>query len=65
MLPAESPILLKPLKDLDVPRGAVVAVIVRQDQVVIPSGEDHFESNDHVIVFALPEAISQVEQFFS
>jgi trk system potassium uptake protein TrkA len=43
----------------------VVAVVVRGEEVIIPGGDDHLENNDHVIVFALPEAISQVEQFFA
>lgn len=65
VVPSTSPILLKPLKEIGVPRGAVIAVIVRGDQVIIPSGEDHLEAADHVVVFALPEAISPVEQFFA
>jgi trk system potassium uptake protein TrkA len=65
VMSAESSILMQPLKGLDVPRGAVVAVVVRGEEVIIPGGDDHLENNDHVIVFALPEAISQVEQFFA
>jgi trk system potassium uptake protein TrkA len=65
VMPAESPILQRPLKELSVPRGAVIAVIVRNDQVIIPSGEDHLEADDHAIIFTLPDAIAQVEQFFA
>jgi trk system potassium uptake protein TrkA len=65
VLPAGSEILGKALKDLAMPAGAIIGVIVRGTQVVIPSGEDHLEAGDHVIVFALPEAIKRVERFFS
>jgi len=64
-MPKDSPILGTPLKDLGVPEGVVIGVIVRGEQVVIPSGDDHLEEDDHVIVFTLPEAISRVEKFFS
>lgn len=53
------------LKDLDMPSGAIVGVIVRDGQVIIPGGEDRLQPGDHVIVFALPEAISRVERFLA
>lgn len=65
VVPVESPIRRKPLKDLDIPTGSIIGVIVRGEQVVIPSGEDHLEPGDRVIVFTLPEAIARVERFFS
>lgn len=64
-VPAGSPILGRPLKEIEVPRGALIGVIVRGDQIVIPGGDDHIEPGDHVIVFTLPEAIPAVEKFFS
>ena len=65
VVPARSPLLKKPLKELGIPAGMIIGVIVRNDQIVIPGGEDHLESGDHVIVFTLPEAINRVEQYFS
>ncbi len=64
-MPAESPIVGKPLKEIDVPMGAIIGIIVRGEKVVIPGGEDHLAPDDHVVVFALPEAITGVERFFS
>jgi len=63
VMPTASPVLGRPLKDIDVPEGAVIGTIVRGSEVVIPSGEDHLEAGDHVIVFALPEAIPRIERF--
>ncbi len=65
VLPADSHVVGKPLKDIEVPTGAIIGVIVRGEDVVIPSGDDHLEPDDHVVVFALPEAIARVERFFS
>jgi trk system potassium uptake protein len=64
-VPAGSPLTGKTLKDIHVPEGAVIGIIVRGEEVVIPGGEDHLEPRDHVIIFTLPEAISRVERFFS
>ena len=64
-LPADSPILHKPLTTLAIPAGCVVGAIVRGDGAIVPFGEDHFEAGDHVVVFSLPEATSEVVEFFS
>lgn len=64
-LPADSPILHRPLKSLNIPAGCVVGAIVRGDEAIVPFGEDHFEAGDHVVVFGLPEATSQMLKFFS
>lgn len=65
IVPAGNPIVNKPLKEIGVPMGAIIGVIVRGEQVVIPAGDDHLIPGDHVVVFALPEAIAPVERFFS
>lgn len=62
---AESPQRGRPLARLSLPRGAIVGVIVRGDEVIIPGGQDHLEAGDHVIVFALPDAVADVERFFA
>lgn len=61
----ESRVAGRPLKDLDLPAGAIVGVIVRGERVVVPSGGDTLEAGDHVVVFSLPEAIPRVERFFT
>jgi trk system potassium uptake protein TrkA len=65
VMPAKSSILRRPLKEIDTPPGAIIAVVVRGEHVVIPTGEDHLEPGDHVIVFTLSEAIARVERFLS
>ncbi len=52
------------VKNLGLPRGAVVGARVRDDVVKIPTGETHIEPGDQVIVFTLPENLEQVERTF-
>lgn len=65
VMSTDSSNLRKPLREMELPAGVIIGVIVRGTEVVIPSGEDHLEVGDHVIVFTLPEAIARVERFFS
>jgi trk system potassium uptake protein TrkA len=55
----------KPLKNLRLPAGALVAAIVRGGDVFVPYGSSVIEPGDKVIVFALPEAIPAIEKRFS
>jgi len=55
----------KPLKDLRLPRGAIVGAIVRPDgAVVVPRGGATIEAGDRVIFFALEGVISELESAF-
>jgi trk system potassium uptake protein TrkA len=60
-----TPIVDCPLRDVDMPRGAIVAAISRGEQIIIPKGDSQILPGDRVILFTLPEAISKVEQLFS
>lgn len=53
-----------PLKKLDFPKDAIVGSIVRNDKVIVPSGDDYILPNDKVLVFALPKAIKKIENIF-
>jgi trk system potassium uptake protein TrkA len=53
-----------PLKNLKFPKGAILGAILRKGQAIIPTGEEQIGVGDQVIVFALPQAIKAVEQFF-
>jgi trk system potassium uptake protein TrkA len=60
-----SSVVGKPLRDLDLPRDAILGGYSRGDRFGIPRGNTVLEPHDHVIVFALPSAISKVEKMFS
>ena len=54
----------KPLRALHFPEKALIGGVIRADQSYIPDGNFQLEVGDKVIVFALPEAISKVEELF-
>ncbi len=55
----------KPIKNLKFPRGAIIGGIVRGDESYIAVGDFLIEAGDKVVVFALPEAIHKVDDFFN
>lgn len=65
VVPPGKPMSSKMLRQITFPRGSIVAALVRGPDVIIPSGNDHLLSGDHVIVFTLPEAVKKVEEFFA
>ena len=60
----ESKITKCPLKDMDFPKNAIVGGIIRGNESFIAVGESHIEPYDRVAVFALPEAVKEVDKFF-
>jgi trk system potassium uptake protein TrkA len=54
----------KPLRDVAFPKAAVVGTIVRGEEIILPRGNDVLMPGDDVIVFAMPEAIPQIEKLF-
>jgi trk system potassium uptake protein TrkA len=65
ILPESSRILGKPLKEIQVPHGAIIGALVRAEEVIIPGGEDQLAAGDRAVIFTLPEAVPRVEEFFS
>jgi trk system potassium uptake protein TrkA len=54
----------KSLKDLHFPETAIVAGVIRGNQVYIPDGDFTLQVDDKTIVFALPSAKSSLEKLF-
>lgn len=55
----------RPLRELKMPRGAIVGAIVRPDgRVVVPRGDVAIEPGDRVIFFALGSSIPELESAF-
>ncbi|PSL07401.1 Trk system potassium transporter TrkA [Cecembia rubra] len=53
-----------PLRDLHFPETAIVAGVIRGEEVYIPNGNFTLSLNDKVIVLALPAAKASLEKFF-
>ncbi|HQL71045.1 MAG TPA: TrkA C-terminal domain-containing protein, partial [Bacteroidales bacterium] len=53
------------LKQIDFPEGAIIGGVVRGDRSYIASGTTQVKANDKVVVFALPDAIFEIENYFN
>ncbi len=60
----DTAITKKPLKDMDFPKNAIVGGIIRGNESFIAVGDSHIQAYDRVAVFALPEAVKEVDRFF-
>jgi trk system potassium uptake protein TrkA len=60
-----SDIVSKPLKKITFPKGAMVAGIIREDRIIIPSGDSVVEPDDRIIIFATRDAVPGVEKILA
>ncbi len=59
-----APIAGQLLSELPFPPGGIIGTIIRGNDILIPRGRDRVLAGDEVIVFALPEALPDIEKFF-
>ncbi len=52
----------RPLRELNMKKNTLVAVIVRGDKIITPFGDDHLEAGDSVIIMARESGISQLNE---
>jgi trk system potassium uptake protein TrkA len=64
LLPAGAPAAQRRLMDMRFPAQAIVCMIIRGDQHIIPGGQDMLLAQDRIIAFIMPEALAQVEKLF-
>jgi len=64
---AESRLVGRPLAETSPKylKNAIVGAVVRQDEVIIPTGNTVIETGDKVILVALPSAIKSIEKAFA
>jgi trk system potassium uptake protein TrkA len=60
-----SDIVGKPIKKINIPKGALITGIIRNDNVIIPSGESVIEPNDRIIIFSTRQAIPKIEKILA
>ena len=60
ILDADSPAVGKTLQNLDLPAGALIGCIIRQDRAFVPRGGSHLQVGDRLILIAQPEHYEQV-----
>ncbi len=54
----------QPLRDLKLPKGALIVACLRDDKLFIPDGNAQLQAHDEVFVIGLTEVIKKVEGLF-
>jgi trk system potassium uptake protein TrkA len=57
-----SDLVNKPLRDIKFPKGAIIGAVVRNSDIIIPTGDTVILPGDRVIIFSLTSAIPSVEK---
>ncbi|MFT7072362.1 Trk system potassium transporter TrkA [Patiriisocius sp. Uisw_017] len=52
------------IKDIDIPRSAIIGGIVRNGEGIIALGDFKIETGDRIVVCCLPQSIGKVEKLF-
>lgn len=63
--PRDPELITRPLRDLVIPTGALVGIVLRGEQVIIPSGEVRLQPNDDVFMICTTDSIGDVERLLS
>ncbi|MBW3098453.1 Trk system potassium transporter TrkA [Pseudohoeflea coraliihabitans] len=59
-----SPLVGKPLRELDLPDGVRLGAVYRDKKVIRPDGDTRIKAKDRVVMFATLDAVKYVEQMF-
>jgi trk system potassium uptake protein TrkA len=62
---AESKITASTLRDVNLPDSVVIGGVIRKGEAIIPTGDFQFRQKDRAVILCQPEAIHQVEEYFS
>ena len=62
---AESKITSDTLRDVKLPESVIVGGVIRKGEAIIPTGDFQFRPKDRAVILCKPEAIQQVEEYFS
>ncbi len=60
-----SSVTKKPIKDLNMPKRAIIGGVIRGNDSHIAVGDFQIEEGDKVVVFSMPEAINKVDKLFN
>jgi trk system potassium uptake protein TrkA len=55
----------RPLSGVGFPSGAIVGALLRNGDVIIPTGEEVLRSGDDAVVFTVEDAVEDVERLFA
>jgi trk system potassium uptake protein len=55
----------RPLSEVGFPQGAIVGALLRDGDVIIPTGKEVLRPGDDAVVFTVEEAVDEVERLFA
>jgi trk system potassium uptake protein TrkA len=55
----------RPLSRVGFPRGAIVGALLRDGEVIIPTGQEVLRPGDDAVVFTVEDAVDEVERLFA
>ena len=55
----------RPLKKISFPKGAILVSIIREDVIMIPSGNSVVEPGDRIIIFARRQVVHKLEKMLT
>lgn len=55
----------KPLRHVKFPHSAVIGAVLRNGKLLIPDGETAIRPGDRAVIFALPQAMSELDRLFA
>ncbi|MDP8901118.1 MAG: Trk system potassium transporter TrkA [Actinomycetota bacterium] len=64
-VPPGSRVAGRPLSEVGFPRGAIVGALLRDGNVIIPSGREMLRPGDDAVVFTVESAVDEVERLFA
>ena len=59
-----SPVTKAPIKDLAIPRTAIIGGVIRGTESFIAYGNTQIAAYDHVVVFTLPSSLKEIDKLF-
>jgi len=60
-----SGVIHQPIKQIKFPKGALLVCIIREDQIIIPTGESIIDINDRIIIFTIKLAVKKLEKLLT
>ncbi len=63
-LPAASPALKLPLRELVLPPDSVLISIIRGDRIIVPRGDTTFQANDTVLALTVTARVEELRKVF-
>jgi trk system potassium uptake protein TrkA len=55
----------RPLSEVGFPKGAIVGAVLRDEEVLIPKGDDVLRRGDDAVIFSVESAVDEVERLFA